>query len=82
MAEKAIMESLFITNINVNNKNASYHVYFDHEKYIFLPEPQEEGLPTFSFKREHDEWHDQDVIDPALKDQAVDALESYLLKQH
>jgi hypothetical protein len=76
------MESLFTTNISVNNRNASYHVYFDHEKYMFLPEPQEEGLPTFSFKWENDEWHDQDIIPPSLKDQAIDALESYLLKQH
>ena len=76
------MESLFTTNINVEDKNASYHVYFDHEKYIFQPEPKEEGLPVFSFKRENDEWHDQDQINPDLKDQAVEALESYLLKQH
>lgn len=76
------MESLFITNINVEDKNASYHVYFDHEKYIFLPEPKEEGLPTFSFKRENDEWHDQDQVSSNLKDQAVDALENYLMKQH
>jgi hypothetical protein len=76
------MESLFTTNMNIDNKKASYHVYFDHEKYTFVPEPKEEGLPTFSFKREHDEWHEQDQIDASLKDQAVEALESYLLKQH
>ncbi|MCU7550664.1 hypothetical protein OCK74_16210 [Chitinophagaceae bacterium LB-8] len=76
------MESIFTTNISIGNKSASYHVYFDHEKYIFMPEPPEEGLPTFSIKREHDEWHDQDPIDPDLKDQAVEALEGYLLKQH
>lgn len=76
------MESLFITNINIDNKRASYHVYFDHEKYTFVPEPKGEGLPTFSFKRENDEWHDQESIAPGLKEQAIDALESYLLKQH
>jgi hypothetical protein len=76
------MESLFTTNINVNDKRASYHVYFDHEKYIFLPEPKDNELPTFSFKRENDEWHDQDQVDLELKDQAIDILESYLMKQH
>jgi hypothetical protein len=76
------MESLFITNINVNNKNAPYHVYFDHEKYIFFPEPKDNAFPTFSFKRENDEWHDQNLIEPDLKDQAIDVLENYLLKQH
>ena len=76
------MESLFVTNINIDDKNTRYHVYFDHEKYIFLPEPKADDLPTFSFKRENDEWHDQNQIAPGLKDQAIEVLESYLMKQH
>ena len=32
------MESLFSTNMSVNNKNAVYQVFFNQEKYIFLPE--------------------------------------------
>jgi hypothetical protein len=76
------MEALFSTNISVNNKNAVYHVYFDHEKYVFTPEANDNELPSFSFKREHDEWHDQELISPGLKKQAIGALENYLMKQH
>ena len=76
------MENLFSTNISVDNKNAVYNVIFDEEKYVFLPEANDNGLPSFSFKREHDEWHDQELITPDLKKQAVNALENYLLAQH
>jgi hypothetical protein len=76
------MEALFSTNISVNDKNAVYQVYFDHDKYVFLPEATDNELPSFSFKREHDEWHDQELIAPRLKIQAINALENYLLKQH
>ena len=76
------METLFSTNISVNDKNAVYQVVFDQEKYVFLPEAEDKELPTFSFRREHDEWLDQELIAPALKQQAVDVLEKYLLQQH
>ncbi|MEI6947507.1 hypothetical protein V9K67_09965 [Paraflavisolibacter sp. H34] len=76
------MERLFSTHISINGRNAEYHVVFDHEKYIFQPEAQEGQLPTFSFIREHDEWHDQEPVAPAVKKQAVDQLEKYLLRQH
>ena len=76
------MESLFSTNINVNNKHAVYQVFFNQEKYIFLPEVKDVELPSFSFKREHDEWHDQELLPPQLKKQAINALENYLLAQH
>ena len=76
------MENLFSTNISVNDKNAVYQVFFDNEKYVFLPETKDGELPSFSFKREHDEWHDQELISPQLKKQAINALENYLLAQH
>lgn len=76
------MEDLFRTNLSVNNKDVVYHIVFDHEKYIFQPESPGDNLPSFSLKREHDEWHEQDKIDPSLKEQAIDELEAYLLKQH
>jgi hypothetical protein len=79
---KSHMESLFSTNISINDKNAVYHVFFGQEKYIFQPEAKDNGLPVFSFKREHDEWHDQELLSPQLKKQAIDALEKYLLAQH
>ena len=76
------MESLFSTNISINDKSAVYKVVFNHEKYVFIPDAKDNELPSFSFKREHDEWLDQDLITPDLKKQAVDALENYLLAQH
>lgn len=80
--KQKIMESLFSTNISVNDKNAVYNVVFEDEKYVFLPEAKDNELPSFSFKREHDEWLDQELIAPDLKKQAVGALENYLLAQH
>ena len=76
------MEHLFSTNISVNNQNISYSVVFDHEKYIFIPEGAGKTFPSFSFRREHDEWHDQELLSPEIRQQALDALENYLLKQH
>ena len=76
------MENLFSTNLSVNDKNAVYNVVFDDEKYIFLPESEDKALPSFSFKRQHDEWLDQELLSPEIKTQAVSALEKYLLAQH
>jgi len=76
------MEDLFSTNIAVNNQNVNYRVIFDHEKYVFLSEANNKAFPSFSFRREHDEWHDQELLPPDVKKQAVDALDRYLLRQH
>jgi len=76
------MEDLFSTNIAVNNENVNYRVVFDDENYVFLSEAKNEAFRSFSFKREHDEWVDQEILPPDIKKQAVDALEKYLLKQH
>jgi hypothetical protein len=76
------MEDLFSTNIAVNNSNVNYRVIFDNEKYVFLSEADNKSFPSFSFRRQHDEWLDQELLPPDIKKQAVDALEKYLLKQH
>lgn len=76
------MEDLFSTNIAVNNENVNYRVHFDNEKYVFLSEAGNKAFPSFSFRRQHDEWLDQEILPPDIKTQAVDALEKYLLKQH
>ena len=76
------MEDLFSTNIAVNNQNVVYRVIFENEKYVFLSEASQGAFPSFSFRREHDEWLDQELLPPEIKKQAVDALERYLLKQH
>ena len=76
------METLFTTNIGVNDTTAVYQVVFDQDKYIFMPQQKDNKLPSFSFKREHDEWHDQELLSPQIKKQAINALEKYLLAQH
>lgn len=76
------MEDLFSTNIAVDNENINYRVIFDNGKYVFLSEANNKAVPSFSFKREHDQWLDQESLPPEIKTQAVDALERYLLRQH
>ncbi|HEX6334591.1 MAG TPA: hypothetical protein VFZ78_10220 [Flavisolibacter sp.] len=76
------MEDLFSTSLAVDNRSINYHVVFDHEKYVFRSAGSEEEFRTFSFRREHDEWVDQEKLPPDLRQQAIDALEKYLLKQH
>jgi len=77
-----VMEDLFSTNIAVYNQNVNYRVIFDNEKYVFLPEANNKAFPSFSFRRKHDQWLDQELLQPDIKKQALDALEKYLLKQH
>ena len=76
------MEDLFSTSLAVNHQSVNYRVIFDQEKYVFLPEAGNDVQPSFSFKRENDQWVDQEQLPPEVKNQAVDALERYLLQQH
>ena len=76
------MEHLFSISIVVNDRNVSYDVIFDKEKYIFNSENGNKSFQSFSFKREHDEWLGQNLLPVEIKSQAVDALENYLMKQH
>lgn len=76
------MEDLFSTSIAVNKENINYRVVFDNDKYVFLSEGDNKAFPSFSFRREHDEWLDQELLPADIKEQAVGALERYLLRQH
>ena len=76
------MEDLFSTNIAVNNENVNYRVKFDDDKYVFLSEADNNSFPSFSFRREHDQWLDQQLLPPEIKKQATEALDKYLLRQH
>ena len=76
------MEFLFTTNLSVDEKDVVYEVHFDKEKYSFVPGENDSNLTPFSFKREHDEWHEQETLSAPLKKQAINALENYLLAQH
>jgi hypothetical protein len=72
------MEYLFSTHIH----DRPYRVVFDKEKYVFLPDADDPGGASFSFRREHDEWHAQDAIPESVKSVAIEALDKYLMKQH
>lgn len=76
------MEDLFSTSIGINGKEVDYRVSFSDDKYVFHSDAEGNEFSTFSFRREHDEWMDEDLLPPALRTQAIDALEKYLLTQH
>lgn len=76
------MEDLFSTNIAVNNQNIMYRVIFEDDRYTFVSDADNNAFPAFSFKREGDEWHDQELLPSEIKKQAIEALEKYLLRQH
>lgn len=76
------MEDLFSTSLAINGRTVPYHVHFDREAYIFAA--QEEGAehPRFVLRRAHDAWEGEEHLDPAVRQQAVEALDRYLLRQH
>lgn len=74
------MEDLFWTTLNANGVPGDYHIVFEAEEYRFYQQGSLE--PAFAFRREHDEWRAADAASEAVKDEAVDALETYLLQQH
>ena len=73
------MEDLFSARLSVEDRQVSYRVVFKEEDYHFV---SDDGASEFSLRREHDEWHENGTLAPGLKDQAVTALENYLLQQH
>jgi hypothetical protein len=76
------MEALFSTSLAINNRHVHYRVIFDHDKYVFLSDEKQPEPTSFSFRREHDEWLDEKKLPPEVKQQAIDALDKYLMKQH
>ncbi|MDB5205439.1 MAG: hypothetical protein JWR72_514 [Flavisolibacter sp.] len=74
------MEDLFWTILPVDGRQLEYHIIFENEEYCFVP--KDSFRATYKFKREHDEWHAADAASEAIKDEAVDALEKYLMRQH
>ena len=74
------MEDLFWATLNANGVPGDYHIVFDNDEYRFFQQGSLE--PAFVFRREHDEWHSADAASEAVKDEAVDALEKYLMRQH
>ena len=74
------MEDLFWTTLSLNGTAGEYHIIFEDEEYRFIP--KDSSVATYRFRREQDEWHAADEESEKVKDNAVDALEKYLLRQH
>jgi hypothetical protein len=74
------MEDLFWTTLSINGKEERYHIIFENEEYCFVP--KDPSLSTYKFRREHDEWHAADAASEEVKDDTVEALERYLMRQH
>ena len=80
MRKPTIMEDLFWTTLNANGVPGNYHIIFEAEQYRFYQQGSLE--PAFVFRREHDEWQAADEASEKVKDEAVEALDKYLLRQH
>jgi hypothetical protein len=76
------MEDLFMTRLVIDGKQVNYKVVFKDEEYFFIPVEENNGSPSFSFKREHDEWVSHGSIPREIQNQALVMLENYLLQQH
>lgn len=74
------MENLFTTQIAQGAGAMNYQVVFEQEQYRFIPDGFAGSV--FALKREHDEWHPLEPLPEGVQEQAVAALEQYLLSQH
>lgn len=74
------MEELFSTRLSLDNEMKEYHVVFNKDLYTF--HATDGATLSFSLRREHDEWHEESDLPPTVKEQAIEALEKYLMKQH
>jgi hypothetical protein len=74
------MDILFNATIDVPGQASLYQVYFDEEAYIF--QSIENNSVLLQLYRDRDEWHTKDTVNKQTKDQAIQALDNYLLSQH
>ena len=74
------MEPLFSADIIVNGEYKLYNVFFRDDAYHFQSE--DGSSPAFHVKREDDEWKTKGSLAPIAQQQAISALEHYLLSQH
>lgn len=77
------MEALFSTNLAVNDANVVYQVFEDQGKYVFLSENSDNAFHNFSFVRNGDNWSELELnkVSPQIKEQAVEALNKYVLNK-
>ena len=74
------MEPLFTADIIVNGEYQLFLVSFHDEQYFF--EPEDKAGQGFSIRREHDEWKVTGPLAEIASQQAISALDHYLLSQH
>lgn len=74
------MEQLFTTQLNQGGSTMAYRVAFAEEQYHFIPDGMQGS--AFALRREHDEWHPVEPLPEEVLQQAIAALEQYLLQQH
>jgi hypothetical protein len=74
------MEPLFTADIIVEGQNKLYNVTFHDEQYHF--DPEDGTGPAVQVWREDDEWKVTGPLAEIAQQQAVSALEHYLLSQH
>lgn len=75
------MDTLFRTSVIINGQSNSYNVSFADEAYVFTPDGNSDA-PTFRIRREEDQWKLEGDLNDISRQQAVSALEGYLLSQH
>lgn len=73
------MENLFTTDVIIDGQSKGYDVTFENDVYVFTPE--DDG-PRFEVRRSEDTWKVAGGIADIAQQQAVSALERYLLSQH
>jgi len=74
------MEPLFTAEIIINGQNQHFDVSFHDEQYHFQPSAPEGN--AFAISRSEDVWKVNGEVTDIAQQQAVAALERYLLSQH
>jgi hypothetical protein len=74
------MEPLFTAEIIINGQNQHFDVSFHDEQYHF--QPSEPTLQAFAISRTEDEWKVNGALPEIAQQQAIAALDRYLLSQH
>ena len=73
------MDNLFTADLIVNGQNKSFSVSFANDAYVFT---SSNGGENFRISRKEDEWHVSGDLPPVSQQQAIHALDQYLLSQH
>jgi hypothetical protein len=76
------MEELFTTSLKGSGPEGNFKVVFEDEHYRFYPLHNNKHQGSFAFTRQEDEWKEAGHVPTEFKQQAIEALENYLMKQH